>query len=452
MTTVAASAAQTAQIASPASLVSQRTAPASLAPPSLHRFVTTPQPLAVSGGYPAEEEDMERAKVAEALKRTVDPLKTKDANAFLDSVQKIIGFGPMVLEVVMNEGEEVAVRQAGVIYLKNFVSKAWESDDDTTFHIHEQDRHTIRQSLLQAITQAPEPIRIQLAAMVSTIVKADFPGRWPEVIGQISLALDTADAQAWAGALLTLYRLVKVYEYKKASERGPLTEAMRVLLPVLYQRMLTLMPNAAAEAVFLQKLLLKILYALVQFSLNFQMLSVTEFGAWLWMVKEVVDRDVPPETLKVEEEERPELVWWKAKKWAMHLLARVFERYGSPGNVEGKYKEFAEVYMRHYAEGAIHTALKVAFRKKAPEYVSLGSSTRPSVTSRTLSPHAQCWKWIKGSFDSWCWRLSSLCFATPIRTRSFGRKTPPSTSRPSTTSSRTSSPPPPPPPPFSLPQ
>lgn len=33
------------------------------------------------------------------------------------------------------------------------------------------------------------------------------------------------------------------------------------------------------------------------------------------------------ETLQVDEDDRPELVWWKCKKWALHLVARLFERY-----------------------------------------------------------------------------------------------------------------------------
>lgn len=35
------------------------------------------------------------------------------------------------------------------------------------------------------------------------------------------------------------------------------------------------------------------------------------------------------ETLQVDEDERPEQPWWKCKKWALHILARLFERYGT---------------------------------------------------------------------------------------------------------------------------
>jgi len=32
------------------------------------------------------------------------------------------------------------------------------------------------------------------------------------------------------------------------------------------------------------------------------------------------------ETNQVDEDERPELAWWKTKNWALHILARCFER------------------------------------------------------------------------------------------------------------------------------
>lgn len=55
------------------------------------------------------------------------------------------------------------------------------------------------------------------------------------------------------------------------------------------------------------------------------------------------------ETNAVDEDERPDLVWWKCKKWAMHLLHRIFDRYGSPGNVANDYKEFANYYLKTYS-------------------------------------------------------------------------------------------------------
>lgn len=46
------------------------------------------------------------------------------------------------------------------------------------------------------------------------------------------------------------------------------------------------------------------------------------------IVRQVADRPVPPETNNpnLDDEERVELPWWKCKKWALHILHRMFER------------------------------------------------------------------------------------------------------------------------------
>ena len=55
----------------------------------------------------------------------------------------------------------------GVIYLKNLVTQYWERDQDATlppgapvpFDIHEQDKVAIRDNIVEAVIQAPDPVR-----------------------------------------------------------------------------------------------------------------------------------------------------------------------------------------------------------------------------------------------------------------------------------------------------
>ena len=84
-------------------------------------------------------------------------LNREQAEAKLKEVHKIIGFCPGVLQVVMTNTVDAAVRQAGVIYFKNLVSQSWIAKDppetnavavatggavntDLSFTIHEQDK------------------------------------------------------------------------------------------------------------------------------------------------------------------------------------------------------------------------------------------------------------------------------------------------------------------------
>lgn len=79
-------------------------------------------------------------------------------------IHKIIGFVPSLLQIVMQNDIDTAVRQAGVIYLKNLITQNWqdketEAGQPLVFSIHEQDRAMIRDSIVEAIVLAPEIVR-----------------------------------------------------------------------------------------------------------------------------------------------------------------------------------------------------------------------------------------------------------------------------------------------------
>ena len=88
--------------------------------------------------------------VTDLLKGTLDPNMRNEAEKELTKVHKIIGFGPVLLQVIMSNEVELPTRQAAVIYLKNMVSGSWvDREPDTPgqccpFAVHEQDRSPIR--------------------------------------------------------------------------------------------------------------------------------------------------------------------------------------------------------------------------------------------------------------------------------------------------------------------
>uniref|UniRef100_A0A9J8C0H9 Importin 8 n=1 Tax=Cyprinus carpio carpio TaxID=630221 RepID=A0A9J8C0H9_CYPCA len=255
---------------------------------------------------------------------------------------------PTLLQIIVSDQVEFPVRQAGktAIYLKNMVSQYWQDREPSLgevvfpFNIHENDRGQIRENMVEAIIRCPESIRAQLTVCLRAIIKHDFPGRWTGVVDKINLYLQSQNSGSWYGSLLALYQLVKNYEFKKAEERDPLLAAMQIFLPRLQQLITQLLSDATFISVLIQKQILKIFHALVQYSLPLQLISNTVMTYWMEILRTVVDRDVPAETLEADEDDRPELIWWKCKKWALHIITRMFERYGSPGNVTKEYVEF----------------------------------------------------------------------------------------------------------------
>lgn len=177
-----------------------------------------------------------------------------------------------------------------------------------------------------------------------------------------------------------MYQLVKTYEYKRSEDRGPLNEAMKILLPMTYSAMCNLMTDSTSDqSVLLQKQILKIYYALTQFVLPLDLITQDIFSQWMEICRRIVDLPVP-DCSQVDEDERPELPCWKLKKWALHIMVRMFERYGSPNNcLSEKYQKFAEWYLPTFTAGVLEVQLKVLDQYRNKVYVS------PRVLTNILS-------------------------------------------------------------------
>lgn len=330
----------------------------------------------------------------------MDPALREAAERQLNEAHKSLNFVSTLLQITMSEQLDLPVRQAGVIYLKNMITQYWPDreaapGDISPYTIPEEDRHCIRENIVEAIIHSPELIRVQLTTCIHHIIKHDYPSRWTAIVDKIGFYLQSDNSACWLGILLCLYQLVKNYEYKKPEERSPLVAAMQHFLPVLKDRFIQLLSDQSDQSVLIQKQIFKIFYALVQYTLPLELINQQNLAEWIEILKTVVNRDVPNETLQVEEDDRPELPWWKCKKWALHILARLFERYGSPGNVSKEYNEFAEVFLKAFAVGVQQVLLKVLYQYKEKQYMA------PRVLQQTLNyinqgvSHALTWKNLK---------------------------------------------------------
>ncbi|TNN86608.1 Importin-7 [Liparis tanakae] len=340
---------------------------------------------------------MDPESLVEALRGTMDPILREAAERQLNEGHTQVNFVSTLLRVTMSDQLDLPVRQAGVIYLKNMITQHWSDGDGVgtetpVNNIPDEDRLFIRDNIVEAIIHSPERIRVQLTTCIHHMIKHDYPGKWTTIVDKIGFYLQSDNSAGWLGILLCLYQLVKNYEYKKPEERQPLVAAMHIFMPMLKERFIQLIPDPSSDSVLIQKQIFKILYALFQYNLPLELINRQNLTEWMEILKTVVDRD---ETMQVDEDERPELPWWKCKKWALHILARLFERYGSPGNTTKEYAEFAELFLKEYAVPAQQVLLKVLYQYKEKQYVA------PRVLQQTLNyinqgiAHALTWRNLK---------------------------------------------------------
>lgn len=337
--------------------------------------------------------------MADILRASLDPTQRQQAEDQLTEVQEIIGFPPLLLQVVMTNDFPLPVRQAGAIYLKNLVITSWndkksEDYEGPTFLLHEQDRSMLRDAIVDAIVHAPDILKTHLCVCLRTMIKHDFPTPWTLIVDKIHIHLQNPDATSCMGALHCLYQLIKTFEFNTVEQRMPLIEAMNLLLPLMYDLMETLLPNPSEQSMLMQKQLLKCFYSLIKYNLPLDLITKEIFSRWMEILRRVVAQPVPEHTMKVDETERLNLPWWKCKKWAIHVLYRLFGRYGSPTK-NHKYAEFAEWYLNTFTGGILDVLFKILDEFRNNIYVS------PRVLHQALSyidqcvSHSHSWKLLK---------------------------------------------------------
>ncbi|MCP9263055.1 Importin-7 [Dirofilaria immitis] len=369
---------------------------------------------------------MERENLIRALQATTSSTNQKEAAAYLEQLQSVLvkqmfiryavvnrvtekesvmrlitaiasfpeceisGLYPLLLHIIMDEEVDCSARQAAVIYLKNVINRHWvmDEDDKQSFSLPEQDKHLIRELIIDAIVASPEAV-----SWINYEVR--FSKNWPYLPQKVAVLLHSVDGPSWLGALLVIRRLVKLYDEREK----PLVETMSLLMPMLLERLITLMPDASQESCLLQKLILKIFYGLVQFSLNLEMFTGQSLTQWLEQFRLIIERAVPEEVNTVDEDDRERTVWWKCKKWASAIVGRIFEKYGSPGQVQLNYSEFAENYMACFAIPILNTCLQVLDGYRNGNYVSsrvlhsllqyIDTAISQSRTWKIIKPHCQ---------------------------------------------------------------
>lgn len=84
-----------------------------------------------------------------------------------------------------------------------------------------------------------------------------------------------------------------ITRYKNSEERGPLNEAMNMLLPMIYQRCAQLVHDPSEVSALLQKQILKIFFALIQYFLPLNLITRDIFSQWMELLRNIVDRPIP---------------------------------------------------------------------------------------------------------------------------------------------------------------
>lgn len=253
-----------------------------------------------------------------------------------------------LLQIIVDNNCDMGVRQVASIHFKNFVAKNWSPDSESQQQILQSDKDLVRDHILMFVTQVPPLLRVQLGECLKTIIHADYPEQWPRLLDWVKHNLQ--DQQVY-GALFVLRILSRKYEFKSDEERTPVYRIVDETFPHLlniFSRLVQIV-NPSLEIADLIKLICKIFWSSIYLEIPKLLFDQNIFNAWMILFLNVLERPVPSEGEPVDPDLRKSWGWWKVKKWTVHILNRLYTRFGDLKLQNPETRAFAQMFQKHYA-------------------------------------------------------------------------------------------------------
>ncbi|RYQ79055.1 hypothetical protein Ahy_Scaffold8g108542 isoform A [Arachis hypogaea] len=278
-----------------------------------------------------------------------NPNERKAAEQSLDQFQ----FAPQhlvrLLQIIVDNNCDMGVRQVASIHFKNFIAKNWSPlESDAPEKILQSDKDLVRDHVLVFVTQVPPLLRVQLGECLKTIIHSDYPEQWPHLLDWVKHNLQ--DQQVY-GALFVLRILARKYEFKSDEERTPVYRIVDETFPHLLNifNKLVQIANPSLEVADLIKLICKIFWSSIYLEIPKLLFDQNIFNAWMVLFLNVLERPVPVEGQPTDPELRKSWGWWKVKKWTVHILNRLYTRFGDLKLQNPENRAFAQMFQKHFA-------------------------------------------------------------------------------------------------------
>ncbi|CAN6238124.1 unnamed protein product [Urochloa humidicola] len=293
------------------------------------------------------------------------PEERKAAEESLNQFQYTPQHLVRLLQIIVDGSCDMAVRQVASIHFKNFIAKNWSPNDpDDSPKVLESDKAMVRENILGFIVQVPPLLRAQLGESIKTIIHSDYPEQWPSLLHWVTHNLELQN-QIF-GALYVLRVLARKYEFKSEEERIPLYHIVEETFPRLLSIFSNLVQivNPPIEVADLIKLICKIFWSSIYLEIPKQLFDPNVFNSWMVLFINLLERPVPVEGQPIDPEMRKSWGWWKVKKWTIHILNRLYTRFGDLKLQKPESKAFAQMFQKTYAGKilACHMQLMNAIR------------------------------------------------------------------------------------------
>ncbi|RLM79588.1 importin beta-like SAD2 [Panicum miliaceum] len=298
------------------------------------------------------------------------PEERKAAEESLNQFQYTPQHLVRLLQIIVDGNCDMAVRQVASIHFKNFIAKNWSPNDpDESPKVLESDKVMFRENILGFIVQVPPLLRAQLGESIKTIIHSDYPEQWPSLLHWVTHNLELQN-QIF-GALYVLRVLARKYEFKSEEERIPLYHIVEETFPRLLSifSKLVQIVNPPIEVAELIKLICKIFWSSIYLEIPKQLFDPNVFNAWMVLFINLLERPVPVEGQPIDPEIRKSWGWWKVKKWTIHILNRLYTRFGDLKLQKPESKAFAQMFQKTHAGKILACHMQLLNAIRTGEYL-----------------------------------------------------------------------------------
>ncbi|KAG4984773.1 hypothetical protein AAZX31_10G282500 [Glycine max] len=285
---------------------------------------------------------MDLAMILEAA-LSPQPDERKGAEQRLDEMQQAPQHPVSLFQIIVDSSNcNMPIRQVAAIHFKNLIAKNWTK-------ISLDHKELLRNHILLFLPQLPPLLRSQLGECLKTIIHSDYPHHFPHLLDWIILNLQ--DHHHVHSSLFVLRILSRKYEFKSDDERTPIYRVVEDTFPLLLNIFNSFLqiPNPSIELADLIKLISKIFWSSIYLEVPKVLFDQNVFNAWMVLFLNVLERPVPLEGQPADPELRKSWGWWKVKKWTVHILNRLYTRFGDLKLHNLENKAFAQMFQKHYA-------------------------------------------------------------------------------------------------------
>lgn len=325
----------------------------------------------------------------------------QQAELALKAAEAQSGFIEQLLQLVERE-QDAGVRLSAVVYLKNRVSRGWNTEHTVHPPIPEQDRSPFKGRLLPVLANSPPQIRAQLVALLQTILQNDFPKKWPEFMDiTLQLLNSTQHNEVFAG-LQCLMAVCRAYRFTNGNERSNLDRIVEVSFPRILTIGGSLVDETSLEAAEMLRLVVKCYKHAVYYELPKPLQAHQSTVGWCTLFLRVITKEPPASCMLDDIEEREQTHWWKSRKWSYANLNRLFVRYGNPNGLttdsQKEYNLFSKSFIQNFAPEILKGYLEEIEKwvggnhwlsRPSLSYtlIFLEECVKPEATYKLLSPH-----------------------------------------------------------------